>query len=207
MTRIAGASAVLALVTAAAGCGVGGGGGGGGGGGDDDGSGGYTKPDDKVVCTAHFKVTGTFTPGATPRPTDPDTNTPLDGCWPVGQWDFTATPTSELAEKEVPCSAPPSVLPKYSFKVEAKLASNDGGDDTVQVVTALTTADAMQMHVTVSSTGQGCAGSFELGSADGKDYWNMQPTLSKDPAARTLEGKGDYIEYKADAWPWPADMQ
>lgn len=156
---------------------------------------------------AHFKVTGTFAPGATPRPTDPDTNTPLEGCWPVGQWDFTATVTSELAEKEVACATPPSVLPKYSFKVEAKLASNDGGDDTVQVATSLTTADGMQMHVSVSSNAQGCAGSLELGSADGTAYWNLQPTLAKDPATRVLEGKGDYIHYKVDAWPYPADKQ
>jgi hypothetical protein len=153
--------------------------------------------DDGQLCTAHFTVTGTFAPGTTPRPLDPDTQQPITGCWPVGQWTFTAAVASNT------CAAAPAVIPSYSFKVE-RTAATDGGTDTTQTITNLTslTAPAAQAHLSVSSTGQGCEGSLELGSTDGTKYWNMKPTLSKDPAARTLAGAGDYDEYKVDAWPW-----
>lgn len=198
MTRIAGASVMFALVVAAAGCGVGGGGGGTGGGDDGSGGGTYVPPDDKIVCSAHFTITGKFTAGAEPRPTDPDTNQPLDGCWPVGQWDFKAVANSDLQAGEKACATAPSVLPSYSFKV---VATTDQ-DGTVLSTTSLTTAEGMQSHVTVSSNGQGCIASFEFGSADGTDYWNMQPTLAKAPGTVTIAGTGDYMDYSVNAWPW-----
>jgi len=197
MTRIAGASVLFALVVAAAGCGVGGGGTGSG----DDvppgGGSGYVPPDDKIVCSAHFTVTGTFKAGATARPVD-EAGQPLEGCWPVGQWDFTATANSDLQAGEKACATAPSVLPSYSFKVEATTDQ----DGTVLTYTSLTAAAGMQFHVSVSSNAQGCNGSLEMGSADGKDYWNMQPTLAKAPGTVTLAGSGDYIEYSVNAWPW-----
>jgi hypothetical protein len=60
----------------------------------------------------------------------------------------------------------------------------------------------MQYHVSMSANGQGCQGHFEVGSADGSQYWNMVPTLSKDPAATAITGNGDYIVYQGNGWPW-----
>ena len=196
MTRVLGVNVILALVTASAACGVGGGGGGG----DDDGNGSnpggpITPIDDGQTCAAHFTITGTFTPGAAARPTDPDTNQPLTGCWPAGQWDFTA------AVSDNSCADTPTVLAKYSFKVD-EVPSSDGGNDTEQQLTNLTSVGNLQVHVGMSSNGQGCEGSLELGSADGKEYWNLKPTLSKDPAARTLAGSGEYAEFGVNGWPW-----
>lgn len=191
MTRIAGASLLFALTTVTAACGVG----------DDDG--GFKPPpqpdpiDDGELCSAHFTVAGTFTPGATPRPVDPDTGVTLTGCWPVGTWTFTATVADNT------CATTPNVIP-YSFKVE-RIPATDGGTDTTQLVTnltSLTASNAVQVHVSVSANGQGCEASLEMGTADGLKYWNMKPLLSKDPAARTLTGGGDYAEFKIDAWPW-----
>lgn len=155
-------------------------------------------PDDKIVCSGHFTITGTFKAGATPRPTDPDTGETLEGCWPVGQWDFTAAVSSGLQAGEKACATAPTALPSYSFKVEATTDQ----EGTVMTYTSLTNSAGMQSHVTVSSNAQGCTASFEFGSADGKDYWNMQPTLAKAPGTTTLAGSGDYIEYSVDAWPW-----
>lgn len=192
MTRLSGVRVVLALVAASAGCGVGGG---------DDGGG--TNPpggtpvtpvNDGQLCDAHFTLTGTFTPGTAPRPTDPDTGGPSTACWPVGQWSFTA----KVADNS--CSSPPSVLSGYSFTVDVKPSSDGSGDD--QVLTNTTTASGMKVHLAMSLNGQGCVGTLELGSADGKDYWNLKPTLTKDPADRVLAGSGEYAEYKVDAWPW-----
>jgi hypothetical protein len=191
MTRLSGVNVVLALVVASAGCGVGGGDGGGT---NPPGGTPVTPVDDGQTCEAHFTLTGTFTPGTAPRPTDPDTGEPLTACWPVGEWTFTATVSDST------CSNPPSVLASYSFTVDSKPSTDGTGND--QVLTNTTSLGGMKAHLSMSLNGQGCVGSLELGSADGKDYWNMKPTLTKDPAARTLAGAGDYAEFKSDAWPW-----
>ncbi|HEY0476187.1 MAG TPA: hypothetical protein VGD37_01605 [Kofleriaceae bacterium] len=197
MTRIAGVSVLLTALVAAAGCGVGGddmmpGGGSG------SGSGTAIPPvDEGEVCNAAFTVVnGTFAPGTTPRPIDPDTGLPLTGCWPVGTWTFHATVASNG------CATAPTVISTYSFKVE-RVAPPEGGDDTIQKLTSLTTTPTgMQYHLAVSSNGQGCEAHFELGTADGTQYWNMKPTLPKDPAATTLGGDGYYVQYQANGWPW-----
>jgi hypothetical protein len=190
MTRTAGLTVVFALTTVAA-CGVG----------DDGGTGPDTqqppKIDDGQVCDAQFTITGTFAPGTAPRPLDPDTGLPITACWPVGTWSFTAAVSASN------CSTPPTVLPQYSFKVDLK-AATDGGNDFTQVFTNTTSVGDKHVHVLVSQTGQGCEGSLELGSADGKDLWNMKPLLSKDPTATTLSGHGEYAEFKEDAWPFPS---
>lgn len=197
MTRFAGASFLLTLV-AAAGCGVGG---------DDPGMNPPPQPppvDNAEVCTASFNVSGTFTAGTPGRPIDPDTMLPITGCWPVGTWSFTATVAS--TPQEHPCPTQPTTLGTYSFTVSRVPDPMDPtGPETVQQLTSTTTMPAgMQYHLSMSANGQGCEGHFEVGSADGTQYWNMVPTLDKDPAAVTIAGSGDYIVYKMDAWPWKA---
>jgi len=188
MMRIVGANVLFAALTATAACGVGG---------DDGGMPPQPPPiDDGEICSATLAITnGTFAPGTTPRPTDPDTGLPITGCWPVGTWTFSATVDSNM------CQTTPAVLPSYSFKVE-RMPAPDGGSDTVQVITNLTSVGSMQFHLKVSENGQGCEADFELGSADGTHYWNMQPTLAKDPGVTTLAGGGDYVLYKGNGWPW-----
>lgn len=150
-----------------------------------------------ILCNASFKLTGTFTPGTPGRPLDPETNTPVTGCWPVGKWEFTAV----VSDNE--CAKPPAVLAKYSFQVDRM---DNGVDGLTESYTNLSTLGDIKAHIAVSSNGQGCEGSFELGSADGKDYWNMQPTLLNTPEgmppSTALSGSGDYSEYNANAWPW-----
>lgn len=190
MTRLSGVHVVLAFAVASAGCGVGGG------------DGGTTPPggmpippvDDGQICEAHFTITGTFTLGTVPRPTDPDTGAPLTACWPVGQWSFTA------AVADNSCSAKPALLPTYSFTVDSQPAPDGTGN--VQVLTNTTSIGSMKVHVSMSQNGQGCEGALELGSPDGKDYWNLKPTLGKLPTDTAIAGTGDYAEFKSDAWPW-----
>lgn len=198
MTRFAGASFLLTLV-AAAGCGVGGG----------DPTPTPTPPpqpppvDNAEVCTASFTVTGTFTPGTPGRPVDPDTNLPITGCWPVGTWSFTAAVASTAQEH--PCPTAPATLGTYSFAVTRVPVdpTDPTSTDTMQQIDSTTTMPAgMQYHLSVSANGQGCEGHFEVGSADGTQYWNMVPTLAKDPAATAIAGDGDYIVYKVNGWPW-----
>lgn len=192
MTRIAGTSVLFGILIATTACGVGG----------DDGGGftGGTDPKPGLVCSASFKLNGTFTavpagsPGA--RPQDPEDPTkPLSGCWPVGTWTFTAAvDTNE-------CPSKPAVLSSYSFRVDRmEGADMQGPDDTY---TNMTAVGGLKWHLSVASNGQGCEGNFEFGSADGKEYWNMKPVLPNPPADPTkLIGNGDYDQYNVDAWPW-----
>jgi hypothetical protein len=189
MMRIVGANVLFVALTATAACGVGG---------DDGGMPPQPPPvNDGQICNATLAITnGTFTPGTTPRPTDPDTGLPITGCWPVGTWTFSATLASNM------CQTTPALLPSYSFKVERMLVTPDG-TDTQQVLTNLTSlSGGMQAHLAVSSNGQGCEANFELGSMDGTQYWNMQPTLAKDPGVTVLGGGGDYTLFKVNGWPW-----
>lgn len=183
------------LATTAA-CGVGGddGGGPGTGSGSDDRN---TKLG--IICNATFKITGTFAPGTPTRPNDPDTGMPIDGCWPVGTWTFSATLDPATNE----CKTTPTALASYSFRVDRM---EDGTNGLAETRTNLGDVSGLSTHISVSSNGQGCEGNFELGSPDGKDYWNMQPTLLNvpvgSPPSTTLSGTGDYSEYNNDAWPW-----
>lgn len=190
MIRIAGASALFATLVATTACGVG----------DDAG----TVSDDRntklgIVCSASFKMSGTFTPGTPARPIDPDTMLPLTGCWPVGTWNFTAAVDAN------DCAAAPAVLPSYSFRVDRMEGADMQG--LVDSYTNLTSVADMKWHLSVSSNGQGCEGNFELGSADGKNYWNMQPVLmnppnATDPPTTRIIGNGDFDQYNTDGWPW-----
>jgi hypothetical protein len=188
MSRLAWTTVSFAALVTTAACGVGGGDDGGGGG-----SG--SNIDEGMVCGATFRVTGTFAAGMPGRPIDPDTMMPQTGCWPVGTWTFTAALDGN------DCPAPPAALASYSFRVDRK-APPDGGTDLIESYVNLTSAGDMQNHIKVTSTGQGCEGHVEFGSADGKQYWNMKPLLLKDPATTALAGDAYYELYKGNAWPW-----
>jgi hypothetical protein len=192
MMRIAGATVFLTTLVATTACGVG----------DDSGGGVKEDRNDKlgIVCNASFKMSGTFTPGATPpRPIDEDTKLPINGCWPVGTWNFTAAmDTNE-------CKTAPAVIPSYSFRVDKVEGPDMQGF--VDNYTNLTSIGDMKWHLSVSSNGQGCEGSLELGTADGLQYWNMQPLLENplldtSPPTTKITGSGDYAMYKTDSWPW-----
>lgn len=200
MMRLAGASLLLATVVSTGACGVGGG--------DDDDNGlagpvqgGIDNNNDKLMisCNASFKVNGTFTPGTPARPTDADTGQPIGGCWPVGTWTFTAT----VAQNG--CSSAPELLPSYSFKVDRIEGSDMQG--LVDSYTVLSNTSTKKVHLSVSSTGQGCEANFELGSTDGKDYWNFKPLIPNplnagDPPSTTIEGAGDFDRFTNNGWPW-----
>ena len=181
--RFVGAATGLILVVVVAGCGVG-----------DDGNKSADANANGEVCAATLKTSGSFTPGTPGRPIDPDTGLPITGCWPVGVWTFTAQ-VDNMGE----CKTAPTLQASYSFRVD-RMNPPDGGNDYIESYTLLAGGDGMQTHVHVSAEGAGCDGALELGSMDGTQYMNLQPHLGD--TGTTLNGKGDYILYKADAWPW-----
>jgi len=201
MMRLAGVSFLLAAAVSTGACGVGGG--------DDDDDGGSnlgpvqggTDDNNQKLgkeCNAAFKIQGTFTPGTPARPND-DNGQPIGGCWPVGTWTFTASVASNG------CSKAPEILPSYLFKVER--LDGDDGQGLVDKYSNLTDIATKKWHLSVSSTGQGCEANFELGSPDGKDYWNMKPLIPNvDVGAApstTITGAGDYDKFIDNGWPWP----
>ncbi|HET9624848.1 MAG TPA: hypothetical protein VFP84_25950 [Kofleriaceae bacterium] len=183
------------MIAATAACGVGGGDDGGGGGPTGPVVGGIDDPNQAngVKCSADITLTGSYTQTTAP-PTGTDT---LPGCWPIGNWQFTAT-----VAKNNGCSPAPTVLPSYTFSV----ALTDAADGSGQAQTPMSTTSVpagMLTHIKISATAQGCNAIFELGSNGGKDYWNLQAQLAN--GSTTLTGKGVYNEYADDHWPWDDD--
>jgi hypothetical protein len=148
-----------------------------------------------VTCTADLKAMGTFTAGTPARPNDPDTGNPVDGCWPVGTWTFTVSVAMNNG-----CAAAPTPLAGYSFKLDRAEGSDGLGlTDTLTNTTTLGTGQVY--HLSVSTSAQGCKAHLEVGSADGKDYWNIEPELLN--GVPGLSGTGEYRLYKDNGWPWP----
>ena len=142
-----------------------------------------------IVCDATFTLTGTFVAGMPARPAEVPT-----GCWPVGEWTFTA----KLADTT--CAAGPdgapaiiAVLPSYRFSVgRIEGADMQGWVDTY--TWAGDQAAVRRLKVTEGGGGD-CEGGLELFSADGTQFWNMKPAQE----GGVLSGVGEYSKYTENA--------
>ena len=111
-----------------------------------------------------LSFTGTFTQN-NPPPTGFE-----GGCWPDGNWTFTAN----IDSTDCAAGMAPTVLPSYTFTVTEDMDYND---------TIVYTNDPTNMYVTAKiSGGEGavCTGKFLMFSADGKTIWNLQPAMQAD---------------------------
>jgi hypothetical protein len=167
--------------SAGTGGGAGGGGGGGGGsagsGGGGGGGGGAVPVVGNLLCTATLSISGSYTRAAAP-PTDFP-----GGCWPDGDWTFTATITANE------CATAPKLESPYKFHVVEDLDYND---------TITYTNDPANMYVTAKvAGGEGgvCTGAFLIFSADGKTLWNLRPAVQAD---NSINGQGDIKIYDVD---------
>lgn len=134
-----------------------------------------------IVCDAVFNITGTFVAGLPARPAD------VSGCWPVGEWTFTAA----LAENT--CPTAPTALPTYRFSV----ARTEGADEQGYVESYTWAGDisaVRRLKVTAGGSGD-CEGGLELFSADGTQFWNMKPSQ----LGGVLSGTGEYALYNENA--------
>jgi hypothetical protein len=138
-----------------------------------------------IVCNATFTTTGSFVAAAPTRPVD---NT---GCWPVGTWTFTA----KIDQNE--CDQAPSVLASYQFKVDRAVNPDPTKDEGYVESYAMmsSTSPLMLRKLSVSEIASGCQAGVELFSADGTQFWNMRPLLSKDG---TISGFGEYALYDSN---------
>ncbi|HWU86884.1 MAG TPA: hypothetical protein VN253_06400 [Kofleriaceae bacterium] len=160
----------------------------------------------KMVCTDAFKVTGTWTAGTPVRDADSPT-----GCWPVGTWNFTVSldPTdTEILDitgdrKPDRCGAVSATKAatfdgSYSFVV-TRTDDGDGWVDAYALTGAVTQGSQKVWNtkviykLDVSEGGAGeCEGGIELYSADGKEYWNLKPSLT----GNSIAGFGNYALYE-----------
>jgi hypothetical protein len=149
----------------------------------------YTPPDTDdrneklgIICDAMFTITGTFVAGTPARPPEAPT-----GCWPVGEWTFTA------AVAENTCESAPVLLPSYRFTV----GREEGADMQGWVDTYIWAGDqAAVRRLKVTEGGSGdCEGGLELFSADGTEFWNMKPAQE----GGILSGGGEYAKYNENA--------
>jgi hypothetical protein len=147
-----------------------------------------------VTCSTPLSVTGTFAIGQA-RPLDPDTNTPVEGCWPDGMWTFTVAVAASADPGA--CAKAPTPAPQYQF-ADHRTDPDGMGDLTVDNITYLTDPNA-HWRIKISGDAEGCTGNVELFSADGKQVWNLDPQIP--PTDQTvISGQGDYTEYDSDQW-------
>ncbi|MBL0212934.1 MAG: hypothetical protein IPQ07_03550 [Myxococcales bacterium] len=153
------------------------------------------------LCQAHMSLTGSFTLGqAPPDHVNNDTgNAPGDGlpdimgCWPVGTWAFSVSITDNT------CAVAPTPLAEYKFTTTF-VDDPVEPDYTYAVVTP--SPATTKSRVSVSSDAAGCQGTIELFSEDGKQTWNLQPSLTAFNTNGPLTGSGEYAEWK-DAQTYP----
>jgi hypothetical protein len=150
------------------------------------------------LCTDTYTLAGNFSLGmASPDRVDNETQQPpgdgtpdIQGCWPVGTWTFTLTRTGG------DCSPAPT-LPSVTFQV-------DFIDDPIEpayeeILTAPSIADH-RLHVSQGGGGL-CEGGLELYSADGKEVFNLHPTLNVFNTNGPLGGSGEFSRFSKNQTP------
>jgi hypothetical protein len=159
-----------------------------------------------MVCTDAGKVTGTFAPGTPAKPDD------VEGCWPVGTWNFTVAldPSDDnvldITGDDQPdrCgrvtgTSPGTFDASYSFVVE-RMLTDDGWDESYVLTGAVKESDGRyrwndkilyRLKVTEGGGGE-CEGGLEFYSLDGKHYWNLKPSKT----GTVLDGVAEFAIYK-----------
>jgi hypothetical protein len=155
-------------------------------------------PTDERLCTVAYTLSGNYTVGQAPpdrvnnetqEPT-PDGIPDIEGCWPVGTWTFSMTPT------DGDCSPEPSEPASVTVKV-------DFVDDPIDPTYNITLQSPTSVNrVKISQGGGGlCEGVFELFSDDGKETYNLHPTLNVYNQNGPLEGQGEFARFTVNQIP------
>lgn len=150
------------------------------------------------LCTDTYSLAGNFTLGmASPdrvnndtQQAPPDGIPDIEGCWPVGTWTFTLTRTGG------DCSPAPT-LPSIAFDV-------DFVDDPIEpgYMEILTSPSIADHRLHISQGGGGlCEGGLELYSADGKEVFNLHPTLDVFNTSGPLAGAGEFSRFSKNQTP------
>lgn len=139
---------------------------------------------DEVVCSADLTLTGTFAV-TDPQPAE------IGGCWPVGNWQFTASVTNNT------CATAPQLAPSYAFSIARDLASPEPDYNFTMTVTAPSDPAAT---IGIQSSASGCTGLMAVYSADGKTYQNLHPA-QQGAGSTTLIGHGTWEVHTTDQRP------
>lgn len=149
-------------------------------------------PTPERLCSAQFRLAGTFTATA-PRPAENQ-----DGCWPIGTWKFTATP---VAGSDTCSAAPVPLAGGYQFEGNLETDSADPSGPPIETFTYDTDPTVMSA-VKVTEGGSGsCSGELDLYNADCTKVWVLQPETDSTGATSTISGQGEYSAYATSMCP------
>jgi hypothetical protein len=169
----------------------------------------------KAVCSSGFKTMGTFEQSA-PKVDDNDTpadttdDIPIEGCFPIGTWTFTAVVDDTIEVPDINddgvgdrCgengTTKPEVLPSYVFRVD-RISSTDGSgkidkyfakcgseffdmsDEGARTAcsSALGGFQIARLKVTEGGGGE-CTGNLEIFDSSFKKHWNFHPSQTSNP--------------------------
>lgn len=151
------------------------------------------------LCTDTYDLSGTFTLGqASPDNVNNDTGEAppdgmpdIQGCWPTGTWSFTLTRSGG------DCSPAPTLPGSVQFHVDFL------ADPIEPSYAEVLDAPAVAHHrVHVSQGGGGlCEGGIELYSDDGKEVYNLHPTLNVFNQNGPLGGSGEFSRFSKNQIP------
>lgn len=163
-----------------------------------------TNTPDERLCDATLAITGTFTmTQPVPDLLDNETNMPgpdgmpdFTGCWPTGNWAFSAT-----IEDSTCASTPQQPTQEYRFTTTYMQAPDGGGGEyAYQLVSP--PLQAGEYRLKVSSGGGGlCEGIMELYLEGATKAWLLHPALNVFNQSGPLTGVGEYGEYDEAIFP------
>lgn len=151
------------------------------------------------LCTDEYEVTGTFALGqASPDNVNNDTQEApgdgipdIQGCWPTGTWNFT------LARIGGDCTPAPTIPSSFSFRVDFIADPLDPSYEETLIAPA---SDEYRLHVSQGGGGL-CEGGLEVYSTDGKEVWNIHPTLDVFNQNGPLGGSGEFSRFSKNQIP------
>lgn len=150
-----------------------------------------------ITCTTFYSVTGTFVPNtADPPPSG------FEGCWPIGQWTFSLTVSTDESmgggpDTCGPQNHEPQPLAMYQFTGSTVL--NSDGDPEEQFTYNPQPGDPnvnFTAKVTQGGTGL-CEGGLKLYDSTGTQVWTLSPELNAD---NTITGAAEFDSYTEDQW-------
>jgi hypothetical protein len=155
------------------------------------------------LCTDNYSVSGTFTLGeSSPDNVNNETGEApgdgmpdIQGCWPAGTWTFS------LTRIDGDCGTV-AVPPSFSFEVDFIADPIEPDFMETLIAPAVGSASAADYRLHVSQGGGGlCEGGLEIFSTDGKEVFNIHPTLNVFNTSGPLEGSGEFSRFSKNQVP------
>lgn len=150
-----------------------------------------------IICSTFYSSAGTFVPNtADPPPAN------FTGCWPIGNWTFSLTLSTDAANGggSDTCATSghePTALAMYQFTGTTSL---DDEGDTEEDFTYTPQPGDPNVNTTIKVTEGGsglCEGNLALYDSTGTKVWSLSPELNAD---NSITGNAEFDLYGTDQW-------